>query len=109
GKCSYHQFSVFCQTELIQPGSMTLQPEQPLTLSCKASGYSLTSTSDCTGVNHQLAGKALEWIGLICHDGNTSSSTVLTGHSLLTEDTAVYYCARYPQGYKPAQDLHKTL
>uniref|UniRef100_A0A674EJT5 Immunoglobulin V-set domain-containing protein n=1 Tax=Salmo trutta TaxID=8032 RepID=A0A674EJT5_SALTR len=102
------------QTELVQPGSITLQPGQPLTLLCKASGYSLTSTSYCTGVNRQPAGKALEWIGFICHDGSTyyrdklknkfsisrdtSSSTVtLTGQSLLTEDTAVCYCARCPQ------------
>uniref|UniRef100_A0A674EHM2 Ig-like domain-containing protein n=1 Tax=Salmo trutta TaxID=8032 RepID=A0A674EHM2_SALTR len=102
------------QTELTQPGSMTLQPGQPLTLSCKVSGYSLTSTSYCTGWVRQPAGKALEWVGEICGSGNiyysdklknkfsisrdTSSSTVtLTGQSLLTEDTAVYYCARQPQ------------
>ncbi|KAK6312118.1 hypothetical protein J4Q44_G00177820, partial [Coregonus suidteri] len=104
---------VFCQTELTQPGSMTLQPGQPLTLSCKVSGYSLTSTSYCTGWVGQPAGKALEWVGFICGSGNiyysdkmknkfsisrdTSSSTVtLTGQSLQTEDTAVYYCAHYP-------------
>uniref|UniRef100_A0A673XH72 Ig-like domain-containing protein n=1 Tax=Salmo trutta TaxID=8032 RepID=A0A673XH72_SALTR len=101
------------QTELTQPGSMILQPGQPLTLSCKVSGYSLTSSSYCTGVNRQPTGKALEWIGYICYNGgtyysdklknkfsisrDTSSSTVtLTGQSLLTEETAVYYCARYP-------------
>ncbi|KAL0993189.1 hypothetical protein UPYG_G00104490 [Umbra pygmaea] len=105
---------VFCQTELTQQGSMTVQPGQPLTLSCKVSGYSLTSTSYCTGWIRQPAGKALEWVGLICSSANTfysdklknkfsisrdtSSSTVtLTGQNLQAEDTAVYYCARYPQ------------
>uniref|UniRef100_A0A8C7N2J4 Ig-like domain-containing protein n=1 Tax=Oncorhynchus kisutch TaxID=8019 RepID=A0A8C7N2J4_ONCKI len=102
------------QTELTQPGSMTLQPGQPLTLSCQVSGYSVTSTSSCTGWVRQPAGKALEWVGEMCGSGgiyysdklknkfsisrDTSSSTVtLTGQSLQTEDTAVYYCARRPR------------
>uniref|UniRef100_A0A674EHL6 Ig-like domain-containing protein n=1 Tax=Salmo trutta TaxID=8032 RepID=A0A674EHL6_SALTR len=105
--------SVFCQTELTQPGSMTLKPGQPLTLSCKVSGYSVTSTY-CTAWIRQSAGKSLEWIGIICYDDSTaykdslkhkfsitrdtSSNTLfLKGQSLQTEDTAVYYCARQPQ------------
>ncbi|KAL0993208.1 hypothetical protein UPYG_G00104700 [Umbra pygmaea] len=105
---------VFCQTELTQQGSMTVQPGQPLTLSCKVSGYSLTDTSYCTNWVRQPAGKALEWFGEICGSGNTyysdklknkfsvsrdtSSSTVtLTGQNLQAEDTAVYYCARRSQ------------
>ncbi|KAJ8283312.1 hypothetical protein COCON_G00021620, partial [Conger conger] len=96
--------------ELTQPGSMVVTPGHSLTISCKVSGYSLTSTY-CTGWIRQPAGKALEWIGIICYDGataykdslknkftisrDTSSSTVsLQGSSLQTGDTAVYYCAR---------------
>ncbi|KAJ8283316.1 hypothetical protein COCON_G00021660, partial [Conger conger] len=97
--------------ELTQPGSMVLTPGHSLTISCKVSGYSLTSSSYCTGWIRQPAGKALEWIGYICDSGSTyykdslkskfsisrdtSSSTVsLQGSSLQTGDTAVYYCAR---------------
>uniref|UniRef100_A0A4W5KBT9 Ig-like domain-containing protein n=1 Tax=Hucho hucho TaxID=62062 RepID=A0A4W5KBT9_9TELE len=91
------------QTELTQPGSITLPPGQPLTLSCKVSGYSLISSSYCTGWVRQPAGKALEWVDIYLKNKfsisrDTSSSTVtLTGQSLLTEDTAVCYCACYPQ------------
>uniref|UniRef100_A0AAZ3QAV7 Ig-like domain-containing protein n=1 Tax=Oncorhynchus tshawytscha TaxID=74940 RepID=A0AAZ3QAV7_ONCTS len=116
---------VFCQTELTQSGSMTLQPGQPLTLSCQVSGYSVTSTSYCTGWVRQPAGKVsysvtktwtawirqLEWIGNV-YSGDTqykdslknmlglsvdsSSNTVFLKGNIQTEDTAVYYCA-YPQ------------
>uniref|UniRef100_A0A8C8JY64 Ig-like domain-containing protein n=1 Tax=Oncorhynchus tshawytscha TaxID=74940 RepID=A0A8C8JY64_ONCTS len=87
------------QTELTQPGSMILQPGQPLTLTCKVSGYSFTSTSYCTGVNHQPKGKSLDdkLKNKFSISRDTSSSTMtLTGQSLQTEDTALYYCARHP-------------
>uniref|UniRef100_A0A8C7Q267 Ig-like domain-containing protein n=2 Tax=Oncorhynchus TaxID=8016 RepID=A0A8C7Q267_ONCMY len=96
--------------ELTQPASMTVQPGQPLTISCKVS-YSVTSY--WTAWIRQPAGKGLEWIGQIC-TGNTiykdslknkfsltldSSNKIvtLTGQNLQTEDTAVYYCARDSQ------------
>ncbi|KAL0993213.1 hypothetical protein UPYG_G00104770 [Umbra pygmaea] len=98
--------------ELTQPPSMTVQPGQPLTISCKVS-YSVRGGGFYTGWIRQPAGKALEWIGSI-YTGDTSqkdslknkfsltvdssSNTVtLTGKSLQAEDTAVYYCARDPQ------------
>uniref|UniRef100_A0A4W5MM04 Ig-like domain-containing protein n=1 Tax=Hucho hucho TaxID=62062 RepID=A0A4W5MM04_9TELE len=107
------------QTELTQPGSMTLKPGQPLTLSCKVSGYSVTSTY-CTAWIQQTAGKSLEWIGVICYDDSTAYKDSLKHKfsitrdtssnplflkdrvcrlktNLQTEDTAVYYCARQPQ------------
>uniref|UniRef100_A0A3B1J867 Ig-like domain-containing protein n=1 Tax=Astyanax mexicanus TaxID=7994 RepID=A0A3B1J867_ASTMX len=102
------------QTEYTASGSTVVAPGQSTTLTCRVSGYSLTD-SYCTGWIRQPAGKALEWIGYICSSsGNTyysdklksrfevsrdtSSSTVsLRGQNLQTEDTAVYYCARYPQ------------
>uniref|UniRef100_A0AAY5KTU3 Ig-like domain-containing protein n=1 Tax=Esox lucius TaxID=8010 RepID=A0AAY5KTU3_ESOLU len=96
--------------ELTQPPSMTIQPGQPLTISCKVS-YSVSSYD--TAWIRQPAGKALEWIGSI-YTGATyqkdslknkfsltvdsSSNTVtLTGQNLQAEDTAVYYCARDSQ------------
>ncbi|KAL6476036.1 hypothetical protein MHYP_G00145350 [Metynnis hypsauchen] len=100
--------------ELIQPGSMVINPGQTMSLTCKVSGYSLTDSSYCTHWTRQPAGKALEWIGRICSGGSTiysdklkdrfeisedmSSSTVtLRGQNLQTGDTAVYYCARGSQ------------
>ncbi|KAJ8283392.1 hypothetical protein COCON_G00022420 [Conger conger] len=100
--------------ELTQPDSMVVTPGQPLTISCKVSGYSLTDGSYCTNWIRQPAGKALEWIGYICSGGDTgykdslknkfiisrdtSSNTVsLQGSSLQTGDRAVYYCARFTQ------------
>uniref|UniRef100_A0AAY5KMH2 Ig-like domain-containing protein n=1 Tax=Esox lucius TaxID=8010 RepID=A0AAY5KMH2_ESOLU len=93
------------------PPSMTVQPGQPLTISCKVS-YSVSTYY--TAWIRQPAGKTLEWIGYISSDGSTaykdslkskfsitrdtSSNTLfLKGQSLQTEDTAVYYCARYTQ------------
>uniref|UniRef100_A0AAY5KQZ7 Ig-like domain-containing protein n=1 Tax=Esox lucius TaxID=8010 RepID=A0AAY5KQZ7_ESOLU len=96
--------------ELTQPPSMTVQPGQPLTISCKVS-YSVSTYA--TAWIRQPAGKALEWIGRIYTGGSaykdslknkfsltldSSSKTVtLTGQNLLAEDTAVYYCARDSQ------------
>uniref|UniRef100_A0AAY5KD56 Ig-like domain-containing protein n=1 Tax=Esox lucius TaxID=8010 RepID=A0AAY5KD56_ESOLU len=96
--------------ELTQPPSMTVQPGQPLTISCKVS-YSVSSY--WTAWIRQPAGKTLEWIGWIYTGGthqkdslknkfsltvDSSSSTVtLTGQNLQAEDTAVYYCAKDSQ------------
>uniref|UniRef100_A0A6Q2YFP9 Ig-like domain-containing protein n=1 Tax=Esox lucius TaxID=8010 RepID=A0A6Q2YFP9_ESOLU len=107
--------------ELTQPPSMTVQPGQPLTISCKVS-YSVTSYY--TAWIRQPAGKTLEWIGMIYIGGtrqkdslknkfsltrHSSSSTVtLTGQNLQAEDTAVYYCARRTQYNKPAPHCYKN-
>uniref|UniRef100_A0A8K9Y3Q0 Ig-like domain-containing protein n=1 Tax=Oncorhynchus mykiss TaxID=8022 RepID=A0A8K9Y3Q0_ONCMY len=75
--------------------SMTVQPGQPLTTSCKVS-YSVTSY--WTAWIRQPAGKGLEWIGQI-YTGNTvykdslkkSNSVYFKRQSLQPEDIAVYY------------------
>ncbi|KAI5086224.1 hypothetical protein C0J45_23440 [Silurus meridionalis] len=99
--------------ELIQTRSTVLTPGQSLTLTCKVSGYSVTSTY-CTNWIRQPAGTTLEWIGHMCSGGDTyysdklksrfqitrdtsSNTLTLTGQNMQTEDTAVYYCARMPQ------------
>uniref|UniRef100_A0A3B1KE51 Ig-like domain-containing protein n=1 Tax=Astyanax mexicanus TaxID=7994 RepID=A0A3B1KE51_ASTMX len=80
----------------------SLNPGQSLTLTCRISGYSLTDTSCWTHWIRQPAGKALEstyfnnkYKSTFQITLDSSSSTVsLIRHSLQTEDTAVYYCAR---------------
>ncbi|KAF5896142.1 immunoglobulin heavy chain variable region, partial [Clarias magur] len=62
--------------ELTQPASSVVTPAQSLTLTCKLSGYSVTSTY-CTSWIRQPAGKTLEWIGVICYDGSTAYSEKL--------------------------------
>uniref|UniRef100_A0A671QLZ9 Ig-like domain-containing protein n=1 Tax=Sinocyclocheilus anshuiensis TaxID=1608454 RepID=A0A671QLZ9_9TELE len=107
-------YGVHC-VELTQTDSLVLSPGQVLTLSCKISGYSVTDSSYCSDFIRQPAGKALEWVGEICGDGNTyysdklksrfqvtredtSSNTItLQGKNMQAEDTAVYYCARQTQ------------
>ncbi|KAL6476101.1 hypothetical protein MHYP_G00146000 [Metynnis hypsauchen] len=123
-KCSTNMFSsasllllaaasyVFCATELIQPDSVLIKPAEPLTITCRVSGASITDSSYYgTAWIRQPAGKTLEWINTIYYNGNknakdslkskfsvsrdTSSNTVtLQGQNLQAEDTAVYYCAR---------------
>uniref|UniRef100_A0A673XT30 Immunoglobulin heavy variable 7-1 n=1 Tax=Salmo trutta TaxID=8032 RepID=A0A673XT30_SALTR len=94
---------------LTQPGSMVVRPEESVTIPCKVTGYSVTST--CTNWIRHSEGKAMEWIGYLCSSSSSgttdslkskisftvdsSSSTVfLQGKNFQTEDTAVYYCAR---------------
>uniref|UniRef100_A0A3B1K8U7 Ig-like domain-containing protein n=1 Tax=Astyanax mexicanus TaxID=7994 RepID=A0A3B1K8U7_ASTMX len=83
--------------------SYVVAPGQSTTLTCRVSGYSLSDSSYCTGWIRQPAGKALQWVwddmwNRFQVSKDTSSSTVsLRGQNLQTEDTAVYYCARYPQ------------
>uniref|UniRef100_A0A087XV38 Ig-like domain-containing protein n=1 Tax=Poecilia formosa TaxID=48698 RepID=A0A087XV38_POEFO len=97
---------VMCE-QLTQPGSLTVQPGQTLTVSCQVpysvSGYYIAWI-------RQPAGKGLEWIGSVntedsyykkslenkfSIDLDTSSNTVtLNGQNMQPGDSAVYYCAR---------------
>uniref|UniRef100_A0A3Q3KVA1 Ig-like domain-containing protein n=1 Tax=Mastacembelus armatus TaxID=205130 RepID=A0A3Q3KVA1_9TELE len=92
------------------PASVTVQPGQRLTITCQVS-YSVSGYR--TAWIRQPAGKGLEWIGYkytgassykdslknkFSIDVDSSSKTVtLNGQNMQPEDTAVYYCARYPQ------------
>uniref|UniRef100_A0A3Q1HBG8 Ig-like domain-containing protein n=1 Tax=Anabas testudineus TaxID=64144 RepID=A0A3Q1HBG8_ANATE len=109
--CIYHLSSTGVKCEqLTQPASVTVQPGQRLTISCQVS-YSVSSYY--TAWIRQPAGKGLEWIGMkagstsyykdslknkFSIDLDSSSNTAtLNGQNLQPEDSAVYYCARYPQ------------
>ena len=91
-------------------GPGLVQPSQTLSLTCTVSGFSLTSY----GVSwiRQPPGKGLEWMGIIWSGGSTDynpalqsrititrdtskSQVFLKLNSLQTEDTAMYYCAKY--------------
>ena len=95
--------------QLRESGPSLVKPSQTLSLTCTASGFSLTSY----GVSwvSQAPGKALEWLGGIDNDGdtgynpalksrlsitkdNSKSQVSLSVSSVTTEDTATYYCAR---------------
>uniref|UniRef100_A0A3Q0S2E6 Immunoglobulin heavy variable 6-1 n=1 Tax=Amphilophus citrinellus TaxID=61819 RepID=A0A3Q0S2E6_AMPCI len=110
--CIQHVFSTGVKCEqLTQPASVTVQPGQRLTITCQVS-YSL---GYYTAWIRQPAGKGLEWIGMK-HTGsshykdslknkgrftisrdNSRKQVYLQMGSLRTEDSAVYYCASYPQ------------
>uniref|UniRef100_A0A8C6V244 Ig-like domain-containing protein n=1 Tax=Neogobius melanostomus TaxID=47308 RepID=A0A8C6V244_9GOBI len=108
---------------LTQPDSVTVQPGHTLSISCTVS-YSVSSYY--TAYIRQPAGKALEWIGyhragqtLYLKDSlknkfkinaDSSSNTVtLTGQNMQPGDTAVYYCARYPQSLREYVELYKNI
>uniref|UniRef100_A0A3B3DTF5 Ig-like domain-containing protein n=1 Tax=Oryzias melastigma TaxID=30732 RepID=A0A3B3DTF5_ORYME len=96
--------------QLTQPDSVSLQPGQRLTITCQVS-YSVGSYY--TGWIRQPAGKGLEWIGMKYTGGShykdslknkfsidldsSNNRVTLNGQNMQPEDTAVYFCARYPQ------------
>nr|5GS2_D Chain D, anti-repebody [Mus musculus] len=99
------------QVQLKESGPELVKPGASVKMSCKASGYTFTSY-----VIHwvkQRPGQGLEWIGYInpYNDGSkynekfkgkatltsdkSSSTAYMDLSSLTSEDSAVYYCARY--------------
>nr|6DB6_H Chain H, Human monoclonal anti-HIV-1 gp120 V3 antibody 311-11D Fab heavy chain [Homo sapiens] len=103
------------QVQLVQSGAEVKKPGASVKISCKASGYNFT-----TYAMHwvrQAPGQGLEWMGWI-NGGNgdtrysqkfrgrvtisrdTSASTAyMELHSLTSEDTALFYCARESGDY----------
>uniref|UniRef100_A0A3P8ZA60 Ig-like domain-containing protein n=1 Tax=Esox lucius TaxID=8010 RepID=A0A3P8ZA60_ESOLU len=103
--------SVCCDIRLDQSRSQVIKPGDPVKLSCKTSGFQMTSF--LMAWIRQKPGKGLEWIGTInCGSGSDpyyadslkgqftltedvpTSTQFLEANNLRAEDTAVYYCAR---------------
>ncbi|KAI5628918.1 Ig heavy chain V region 914 [Silurus asotus] len=105
-------FIGFCSAEirLDQSPAVVNKPGETVKISCKISGYSMTSYN--IHWIRQKPGKALEWLGYMSTGNNrgtyaesvknqltftedvSASTQYLEAKSLRTEDTAVYYCAR---------------
>nr|5E99_H Chain H, Fab F08_B11 heavy chain [Bos taurus]5IHU_H Chain H, bovine Fab B11 heavy chain [Bos taurus] len=95
------------QVQLRESGPSLVKPSQTLSLTCTASGFSLSDKA--VGWVRQAPGKALEWLGSIDTGGtagynpglktrlsitkdNSKSQVSLTVSSVATEDSATYYC-----------------
>nr|1CT8_B Chain B, 7c8 Fab Fragment; Long Chain [Mus musculus]1CT8_D Chain D, 7c8 Fab Fragment; Long Chain [Mus musculus] len=99
------------QVKLLESGAVLVKPGASVKLSCKTSGF--TFSSSYINWLKQKPGQSLEWIAWIYAGSggtvynqhftdkarltvDTSSSTAyMQFSSLTTEDSAIYYCARY--------------
>nr|NDP17662.1 immunoglobulin gamma heavy chain [Bos taurus] len=103
---------VLSQVQLRESGPSLVKPSQTLSLTCTASGFSLSEKA--VGWVRQAPGKALEWLGSIDTGGNTGynpglksrlsitednskSQVSLSVSSVTTEDSATYYCTAVHQ------------
>nr|NDP17886.1 immunoglobulin gamma heavy chain [Bos taurus] len=103
---------VLSQAQLRESGPSLVKPLQTLSLTCTASGFSLSDKA--VGWVRQAPGKALEWLGSIDTSGNigynpglksrlsitkdnSETQVSLSVSSVTTEDSATYYCSTVVQ------------
>nr|NDP04808.1 immunoglobulin mu heavy chain [Bos taurus] len=103
---------VLSQVQLRESGPSLVKPSQTLSLTCTASGFSLSDKA--VGWVRQAPGKALEWLGSIdtaestgynpglksrlsITKDNSKSQVSLSVNSVTTEDSAAYYCTTVHQ------------
>nr|NDP04925.1 immunoglobulin mu heavy chain [Bos taurus] len=103
---------VLSQVQLRESGPSLVKPSQTLSLTCTASGFSLSDKA--VGWVRQAPGKALEWLGSVDTGGstgynpglnsrlsitkdNSKSQVSLLVSSVTTEDSATYYCCTVHQ------------
>ncbi|KAK7797144.1 hypothetical protein U0070_001849, partial [Myodes glareolus] len=105
---------VLSQVILKNSGPGLLQPSQTLSLTCTLSGFSLSTSGMGVGWIRQSSGKGLEWLAdiwwndekyynpslksqLTISKDTSSKQVFLKITSVVTADTATYYCARRAQ------------
>nr|NDP05021.1 immunoglobulin mu heavy chain [Bos taurus] len=103
---------VLSQVQLRESGPSLVKPSQTLSLTCTASGFSLSDKA--VGWVRQAPGKALEWLGSTDTGGstgynpglksrlsitkdNSKSQVSLSVSSVTDEDSATYYCTAVHQ------------
>nr|NDP05130.1 immunoglobulin mu heavy chain [Bos taurus] len=103
---------VLSQVQLRESGPSLVKPSQTLSLTCTASGFSLSDKA--VGWVRQAPGKALEWLGSVDTGGstgynpglksrlsitkdNSKSQVSLSVNSVTTEDSATYFCTAVRQ------------
>ncbi|KAJ7989664.1 hypothetical protein DPEC_G00306890 [Dallia pectoralis] len=118
--------SVCCDIGLDQSPHQVKKPGDPVKLSCKTSGFTMTSVF--MHWIRQKPGKGLEWIGRInCGSSDKptyadslkdqftltedvpTSTQFLEAKNLRAEDSAVYYCARDTLLWRLVKQLYKNI